>query len=314
MGRNSNNSISELISSHCTVFDSSSNICTMSLPGARHFQVDYLRFYVPSEKWMLYGTPWDNSQIRDNPNFEPAGFLNVYKMTDHRTSLFSYNMPGVAPVSVLRWEKVNIKKDWKVQELIQIVIYGKALKLYYSWHLSRLQDYIIRYWWECTRVDLCWDFDHKIPGEKYYGDQRTDLVQSGVYFNNDGSDFGTVYFGKKHSPFMIRVYNKTDDLRKDKNIHSFLYPKRYMKECRRYEIELKWRYASSNSPLDWLSIQERNLQIQKIDQTKRNNAKTLLYCAINNLKDINYDDSEKIMILRSASDLINNTLKILIRK
>lgn len=82
----------------------------MSLPGASHFQVDYLRFYVPPEKWMLYGTPWDGSSVRDNPNREPTEYQNVYKMTDSKTSLYSYNLPSVAPVSVLRWEKVNVKK------------------------------------------------------------------------------------------------------------------------------------------------------------------------------------------------------------
>ena len=313
MGKITKNSVLELISSHCCTFDVSSYICTMSLPGASCFQLDYLRFYVPVEKWLLYGTPWDR-WFKDNPNREPTDYQNVYKLTDSKYSLYSYNLSGVAPVSVLRWEKVNIKKEWKVQELIQVCIYWKWLKLYYSWHLSWLKDFVIRYGWECTRVDLCWDFKQKLPGEKYQGDYRTDLKPSGLYLNREATDYDTIYYGKKHSPFMIRIYNKTQDLRKDNNIHSFLYPKWYMKECRRYEIEMKGKYASSNSAIDWLEIQSRDLQIQKLERTKRNNFKTALYSLINCIDVVNYDDWEKILILQNTKDLITNKLKFLITK
>lgn len=305
-------SVLELISSHCDVFDSSSLLSTMSLPGAVHFQVDYLRFYVPADKWMIYWTPWDK-WVKDNPNFEPTEYTNVYKLTDYKTSLYSYNLNGVAPISILRWEKIKIKKWWQVQELIQICIYWKWLKLYYSWHISRLKEFVIKYWWECTRVDLCRDFKEKLPWNEFQGDQRTDLKRFAQYLNSDASDYDTIYYGKKHSPFMIRIYNKTADLRKDNNIHSFLYPKWYMKECRRYEIELKGNYAWSNTPIDWLDVQARDLQIQKIDQTKRNNYKTALYSLVNCVECINYDDWEKILILQSAKELINNKLKHLIR-
>lgn len=310
MGKNSNNSIWELISSHCLVFDNSSNICTMSLPGASFFQLDYLRFYVPSEKWLIYGTPWD-SWVKDNPNYEPTEYSNVYKLTDYKYSLYSYVLPGVAPVSVLRWEKVKVKKDWEVQELIQVCIYWKWLKLYFSGHISWLQDFVIRYGGITTRVDLCWDFKQKLPGDQYQWDYRTDLKKSALYLDKEGVNVDTIYYGKKHSPFMVRIYNKTADLRKDNNIHSFLYPKWYMKECRRYEIELKGKYASSNSALDWLNIQDRNLQLQKIEQVKRSNYKTALYSLVNCVEVINYDDWEKIMILQNVKELINNKLKVL---
>lgn len=311
MGKASFKSISELISSHCCVFDSSSLLSTMSIPWAVHFQVDYLRFYVPEDKWLLYWTPWDK-WVKDNPNYEPTEYQNVYKLTDYKYSMYVYCLNWVAPVSILRWEKVNIKKWWKVQELIQICIYWKWLKLYYSWHISRLQDFIIRYWWECTRVDLCWDFKQKLPWNEFQGDYRTDLKRFAQYLNRDATDYDTIYYWKKHSPFMIRIYNKTADLRKDKNIHSFLYPKRYMKECRRYEIELKGRYAWSNSPLDRLDCKSRDLQIQKVEQTKRNSFKTWLYGIINAIDLINLDDWEKILLLQDISSLVNNKLKHLI--
>ena len=310
MGKKSWKSVSELISSHCTIFQEDAQVGITSMPGASGFQLDYLRFYVPEQKWMLYWTPRENG-VRDNPNWETTWFQNVYKMTDYKTSLFSYNLPGVAPVSVLRWEKVKVKKGWQVQELIQICVYGKGLKLFYSWHLSRLQEYIIKYQWECTRVDLCWDFKHKIPGDKFQGDYLTDLKRSSEYLNSDATDYDTIYYWKKHSPFMIRIYNKTEDLRKDKFIHSFLYPSRYKKECWRYEVEIKGLYANSNTPLDWLLIQDRNLQIQKIVQTKRNNYKTAIYSLINCIDCINYDEWEKIIILQNAKDLITQKLKVL---
>lgn len=280
----------------------------MSLPGAVHFQVDYLRFYVPADKWLVYGTPRDDG-VKDNPNYQPTEYNNVYKLTDYKYSLYSYVLNGVAPVSILRWEKVKIKKGWEVQELIQVCIYWKWLKLYYSWHISRLKEFVIKYWWECTRVDLCWDFKEKLPWKEFQGDEWTDLKRFAQFNNDDCTDYDTIYYWKKHSPFMIRIYNKTADLRKEHNIHAFLYPSRYIKECRRYEIELKWNYAWSNSPIDWLDIMSRDLKIQKIQQVKRSTPKTLLYSAINILKDINFDDWEKIIILQSAKRLIDNELK-----
>lgn len=313
MGKITNKTVLELISSHCDVFDSSSLLSAMSLPGAVHFQVDFLRFYVPEQKWLLYWSPWDN-WVKDNPNYEPTDYQNVYKLTDHKTSIYDYVLPGVAPVSVLRWSKVKLKKGWKVQELIEVCIYWKWLKLYYSWHLNWLKDFVIRYWWECTRVDLCWDFKHKLPWEKHQWDLRTDLTLFATYLNKEGTDCDTIYYWRKHSPFMIRIYNKTADLRKDKNIHSFLYPSRYMKECRRYEIELKWQYSNSNSPVDWLDIKSRDLKIQPITQTKRNNYKTAIYSLINCIDCINYDEWEKILILQSVQELVWHKLKNLIRK
>ena len=193
MWEKTNKTVLELISSHCEVFNSSSLLSAMSLPGAVHFQVDFLRFYVPYEKWSLYGTPRDN-WVKDNPNYEPTDYQNVYKLVDYKTVMYDYVLPGVAPVSVLRWEKVKLKKWWQVQELIQVCIYWKGLKLYYSWHISRLKDFVIRYGWECTRVDLCRDFKNKLPWEKYQWDLRTDLKVFAMYLNKDSSDIDTVYY------------------------------------------------------------------------------------------------------------------------
>jgi hypothetical protein len=107
----------------------------------------------------------------------------------------------------------------------------------------------------------------------------------------------------------IRIYNKTEDLRKDKNIHSFIYPKWYMEKCWRVEFELKGRYSRLATPIEWLESQNRDFKIQPVPQTKRNNAKSLIYMAVNNVDDINYSDGEKILILQSAKELINCKLK-----
>lgn len=302
-----NKTISELMNTH---FDWLKNFAEIHRTYVR-WQLDYLRFYVPIDKIQLYWSPWDWSNVRDNPNLVLTDYQNVYSMTDYKQSLWIYQLENVAPVSVLRWSKVKVKKDWVVQELVEICIYWKALALYYSWHLSWLTDFVIRYQWECTRADYCYDFNCDIPWKDYPWDIYTDLKTSWVYLDKDWQNIDTVYYWKKHSPMFIRIYNKTADLRKDKNIHSFIYPKWYLEKCRRVEYEFKGRYAKVCSPLDWLTSQDRNFEIKPITQTKRNNYKTLVYSAISCIDIINYSNWEKIMILQNVKELINNKLKVL---
>ena len=101
-----NNTISELMNTH---FDGLENFAKIHRTRVRQ-QLDYLRFYVPIDKMLLYGSPRDNDNVRDNPNLVPTQYDKVYMMTDYKTSLWIYQLDGVAPVSVLRWAKVNIKK------------------------------------------------------------------------------------------------------------------------------------------------------------------------------------------------------------
>jgi hypothetical protein len=300
-----NKTISELINLH---FDWLQNFAQSHRTRER-WQLDYLRFYVPYDKIDLYWSPFNSENVRDNPNLVPTEFPMVYSMTDYKTSLWIYQIEWVAPVSVLRWSKVNIKKDWVVQELVEICIYWKALALYYAGHLSWLENFVIKYQWECTRADLCFDFNCDIPWKDSPWDIYTDLKRSAVYLDKDWENIDTVYYWKKHSPMFIRVYNKTEDLRKDRNIHSFIYPKWYMEKCWRVEFEFKWRYANVCTPLDWLTSQSRDFKIKPITQTKRNNYKTLVYSAISCIDIINYSDWEKILILKSVKDLIDNKLK-----
>lgn len=299
-----NKTISELMISHFTLLEW---LDFNSLRGRK--QIDFLRFYVPIDKQLLYGTPFDWSSVRDNPNMESTPYQNIFKMTDYKTSLWVYCLPNVSPVSVLRWGKVKVKKEWVYQELLEVCIYWKALALYYAWHLSRLRDFVIRYQWECSRVDICYDFNQDIPGDKLPGDIFTDLRNTALFPNKDNSWYDTIYYGDKHSPMFIRIYNKTEDLRKDKNIHSFIYPKRYMEKCRRVEFELKGRYSKLATPLDWLESQNRDFMIRPITQIKRNNFKTAIYSLVNCVDLINYSEWEKIIILQNVKELINCKLK-----
>ena len=300
-----NKTISELMNTH---FDNLENFAEIHRTRVRQ-QLDYLRFYVPVEKQLLYWTPWDCENVRDNPNLEPTWYDRVFKMTDYKQSLWIYQIDGVAPVSVLSWRKVKVKKWWQVQELKEVCIYWKALALYYAWHLSWLKDFVIRYGWECTRADVCFDFNCDIEWEKTPWDYYIDLRNTALFPNKDNSWFDSVYYGDKHSPLFIRIYNKTEDLRKDKNIHSFIYPNWYLEKCWRVEYEFKGRYANVCSPIDWLTSQSRDFKIKAITQQNRNNYKTALYSLINCVDLINYSEWEKLLILSQAKELINNKLK-----
>ena len=191
-----NKSLSDLISWHCDLFDNS----TFTMIGATRFQVDYLRFYVPEDKALLYWTPFSSiGAVRDNPNYQPTEYENVYMMTDYKSSLRDYIIPWFAPVSVLRWSYVKVKNEWEYKDMLEVCIYWKALALYYAWHLNRLDDFVIRYGWQCSRVDLCRDFKQKLPWDKFQLENYTDLKRSAEYLNTDATDYDTVYYWKKHS-------------------------------------------------------------------------------------------------------------------
>ena len=84
--------------------------------------------------------------------------------------------------------------------------------------------------------------------------------------------------GEKRSPIFFRIYDKTQDLRKDKNCFSWLYPAFYTKECRRLECQLSGDYSRSMSPIDRLDIVNIDKsKIQKLDPINRNVYKSALY-------------------------------------
>ena len=302
-----NNSIFELVKSHCCIFDT--NLQNVKLPIDTDktvdwiFQLDYLQWYPDPYRLERYGIPWNIQEywIKDNPNWAITEYENVYIKTEvyweHFAIDYQLVIPWKAPVSLInRWYfKVREWDEYKWKW--RITVYWKALKLYYMWYIQWLLDYVIRYNWTCSRADLCWDFPCEFP------DWIIDLALT-------WSKYDTKYFGRDNSEIFFRKYNKTQDLRKDKNSFAWFYPSWYIKECRRLECQLTWRYSKSMSPLEWLDIMKVDKsKIQKIEQSKRNSYKTWLYGVIDTIDWINLSSDEKLTILINSKKLIENKIK-----
>lgn len=298
-----NNSIYDLVKSHCIIFDK--NLQNVKLPIWTDktvdwiFQLDYLQRYPDKFRIDKYGLPWGVFEvwIKDNPNWIPTDYDNVFI----KTEIFWTNMaidyqlvlPWKSPISLInRWYfKV---REWK--EYVRkwrITVYWKALKLYYMGYISWLRDYIIKYSWDCCRADLCWDFPCEFPNWI-------------IDLNISWTQHNTVYFWEKSSPIFFRKYDKTQDLRREKNCFSWLYPSRYTKECWRLEAQISWKYSRSQTPLDWLGILKRDKsQIQIENKVKRSSYKTWLYSVINTIDWLNMSSEEKLDILISSKNMLD---------
>jgi len=287
--------ISDLILSHCSIFD------WESMQGASAFQLDFLSFYADPLKVSLYWSPYEYDIVRDNPNWLTTDYDNVYKFIDWNMVMYQYVLPWVAPVSIFSWYQCKINWEWRWR----VSIYGKALKLYYSWHLSWLRDYVIKYAWECCRADLCRDFKEKLNS------WIIDLDCSSTIPDDASRTYKS--FWKKKSPLFVRIYDKTLDLRRDKNKYAWLYPDWYMDKCWRLEFQFTWNYSRSVSAVDWLDWLERDQVISPIVQSDRNALKTALYWVINLVNRVNFDDAEKILVLENAKDLITKKIKALMK-
>lgn len=306
-----NNNIFELVKSHCTIFDN--NLQNVKLPLWTDktvdgiFQLDYLQFYPDSEKIALYGLPWSilESWVKDNPNWIPLEYENVFIKTEyyweHCAIDYQLAIPWKSPVAIMnRWyfkvrEKNQYVWKWRVS------IYWKALKLYYMWYIPWLKNFIIKYGWICSRADLCWDFPCEFPNG---------IIDLEITWTK----YDTVYFGWKNSPLFFRKYNKTQDLRREKNCFSRFYPEWYKDCCWRLEAQLTWQYSRSMSPLDWLDImQVDKSKIEKIENTQRNVYKTALYSVINTVDWVNLSSQEKLDILINAENMLKNKINKLSR-
>lgn len=301
-----NNSILELVKSHCSIF--TTNLQNVKLPLWTDktvdwiFQLDYLQWYPDPERIERYGLPWDidNVWIKDNPNWVPTDYENVFIKTEiyweHIAIDYQLIIPWKSPVSLInRWYfKVREWSEYKWKW--RITVYWKALRLYYIWYIQRLQDYIIKYNWICCRADLCWDFPCEFPNW---------IIDLKITWTK----YDTVYFGRDNSDIFFRKYNKTQDLRKDKNCFSWFYPERYKNECWRLEAQLTGRYSKSMSPLDWLDIMHVDKSaIQKIESWNRNVYKTALYSVINTIDWVNLSHEEKIEILINSKKVLENKI------
>ena len=301
-----NNSILELVKSHCSIF--TTNLQNVKLPLGTDktvdwiFQLDYLQWYPDSERIERYWLPWDidNVRIKDNPNWVPTDYENVFIKTEiyweHIAIDYQLVIPWKSPVSLInRWYfKVREWNEYKWKW--RITVYWKALRLYYIWYIQRLQNYIIKYNWICCRADLCWDFPCEFPNW---------IIDLKITWTK----YDTVYFGRDNSDIFFRKYNKTQDLRKDKNCFSWFYPERYKNECWRLEAQLTGRYSKSMSPLDWLDIMQVDKStIQKIESWNRNVYKTALYSVINTIDWVNISHEEKIEILINSKKVLENKI------
>ena len=301
-----NNNIYELVKSHLCIIDK--NLQNVKCPIATDktvdwiFQLDFLAWYVDSIKLDLYWLPYENDLgIKDNPNRIPTEYENIFKKVEYHWENISVDyqlvLPNHSPIAILNRWYFKVRK-WKSYEYRwRISVYWKALKLYYKWYIPRLKNYIIRYSWECCRSDLCWDFPCKIPNW---------IIDLNISWTNHT----TTYFWEKRSPIFFRIYDKTQDLKREKNCFAWLYDKFYVKECWRIECQLSGDYSRSMSPIDWLDIVEVDKsKIQKLDSINRNVYKSALYGVINTVDWINLSPQEKIEILTNSKKLLENKIK-----
>lgn len=301
------NSIWELLKSHCSIFGSNFQNVKLELGTDKFvhwiFQLDFLSWYVPSDKIEAYWVPGFNyeSWIKDNPNWIPTEYENVYVKTEFHGENVSIDyqliIPNKSPVAIMNRWYFKVRQWNKYVYRWRVCIYWKALKLYYMWYVQRLQDYVIRYQWECCRADLCWDFPIDLP------DWIIDLDLT-------WTNHKTRYYWEKNSPLFFRIYDKTQDLKREKNCFAWLYPKWYMKECWRLESQLTWKYSRSMTPLDWLSIDKVDKSlIEKVENIDRSVYKTALYSVINCVDWVNLSIQEKLNILINSKKLLEKKIE-----
>ena len=313
-----NNSIYELVKSHCIIFDK--DLQNVKLPVWTDekwqisyenwvFQLDFLAWYVDEMRITTYWVPWftnqNSSWIKDNPNRIPTEYENVFIKTEYHWENVSIDyqivIPWKSPVAIMNRRYFKVRQWNSYIYRWRISVYWKALKLYYMWYIPWLKDYVIKYSWECSRADLCRDFPCKIPNW---------IIDLDISWTNHT----TTYFWEKNSPIFFRIYDKTQDLKREKNCFAWLYPTYYIKECWRLECQLTWKYSRSMCPLDWLDImQVDKSKIEKIESLNRNVYKTALYSVINTIDWVNLSIQEKIDILTNSKKLLENKIKKLIK-
>ena len=303
-------SVLELVKSHCSIlYTDLENVkldryVNWELVSEKWlFQLDFLTWYPSIERIVEYWVPWFSidTWIKDNPNWIPTEYENVYMMTEYRWEniMIDYQLciPWKSPVKLInRWYfKV---REWKSYNFKwRISVYWKALKLYYMGFIPRLLDYVIKYNWECSRADLCRDFPCEVPNW---------VIDLPITWTNHT----TTYFWEKNSPLFFRIYDKTQDLKREKNCFAWLYPERYTKSCWRVEAQLTWNYSRSMSPLDWLDIQKVDKsKVKKQEKIDRNVYKTALYSVINTIDWLNLSNQEKLDILLNSKKLLELKIK-----
>lgn len=297
-----NKCIDDVLRSHITIYD---DLCKDKEKYIQ--QVDYLAFYCDDQA-RLNKNPFEEFKYagnRDNTNRMHTKYKNTYAMIDDKNRIFlTYSEWWKAPVTILRRAKLWNKR--------KIDVYWKWLKLYYSWKITRLEDYIKIYQWETQRVDICRDMKNK-PSEYicdlWYTKDLEKKWKKVIVEKNNERTYRT--YGNKNSRLFVRIYDKTQDLKDDKFIHAYLYPEWYKNECRRVEAKLTLEYARADAPINRLKMVKRDKQIQVKEQNEKIMYKTILLYTIW-IAEINVPNIEEcIRVLDQARQRINNKLKIL---
>lgn len=260
-----NNDLLELLKSHISIFD---DLCKKN-NNKFISQVDFIAFWVDPEKFSK-NSPFDFDDLRDNPGFIPTDYPNIYKFVEEDKIILQYVDWEHSPIAILQWYKMKVKvsRDESIEKW-KISVYGKWLKLYYSWYIDWLADYIDMYYWETIRADLCFDSRDRVP------EGVIDLWNTVTYW--EWEKWTYKWFWNKRSPLFIRIYDKTLDLKKDKNCMAWLYPSFYTDQCWRLEFKFTWRYAQSMNALQWLWVVPRDWQVQKKKEDKRNFLRSAFY-------------------------------------
>ena len=296
--------IDDVLRNHITIYDDLINDKEKYIQ-----QIDYLSFYC-NEQARKTKNPFTEYlyAFRDNTNRMHTKRENVYAMIDEKEKLrLIYSEWWKAPITILRRAKLWEKR--------KVDIYWKALKLYYSGKITWLEDYIKLYQWETQRVDICRDMKNK-PSEYicdlWYNKNLDKKWKKIIVETNNERTYRT--YGNKNSRLFVRIYDKTEDLKKDKFIHAWLYPEWYKNECRRVEAKLTLEYARCDTAYNWLKLIKRDKTIPIRENNERLMYKTILlytiWIAEQNIPNI----KDCIFVLNKARERINNKLKILNEK
>lgn len=296
--------IDDILRKHITIYDDLINDKEKYIQ-----QIDYLSFYC-NEQARKEKNPFTEYlyAYRDNTNRMHTKRENIYAMIDEKEKLWLlYSEWWKAPITILRRAKLWEKR--------KVDIYWKALKLYYSWKITWLEDYVKLYQWETQRVDICRDMKYK-PSEYIcdlgYNKNLDKKWKKIIVETNNERTYRT--YGNKNSRLFVRIYDKTEDLKKDKFIHAWLYPVRYKNECRRVETKLTLEYARADTPYNRLKMVKRDKTIQPRESQERLMYKTILLYTIG-IAEINVPNiKDCIFVLNKARERINNKIKILSEK
>lgn len=210
------NDLSELVSNHISVYEDFGKTLTV------YEQLDFLSFWVKDSAFQLY-SPFQINDLRDNPNWELTNYENVYQLVEPDKIVLQYVVDWHSPVAILQWYKMKVTSNWNSQERWKISVYWKWLRLYYCGMLDWLPDYINKYCDYVVRADVCWDMKDRLP------EGCIDLPNTVTYW--EGVNWTYKWFWNKNSPLFIRIYDKTLDLKKDKNSMAWLYPEFYTSQC-----------------------------------------------------------------------------------